>query len=46
MRCIFGPVRALSRDLHYSNHSLSNYSGVAFLFLHNLGHYRPDGSLP
>ena len=38
MRCIFGHVRALSRDLLYSNHSLSNFSGVAFLFLHSLGH--------
>jgi hypothetical protein len=41
MRCIFGHVRALSRDLLYSNHSLSNFSGVAFLFLHSLGQKRP-----
>ena len=32
MRCIFGHVRALSRDLLYSNHSLSNFSRVLFCF--------------
>lgn len=41
MRCIFGHVRALSRDLLYSTHSLSNFSGVAFLFLHSLGREPP-----
>jgi len=44
MRCIFGHVRALSRDLLYSNHSLSNFSGVAFLFLHSLGRIQPEPS--
>ena len=41
MRCIFGHVRALSRDLLYSNHSLSNFSEVVFLFLHSLGRKQP-----
>jgi hypothetical protein len=46
MRCIFGHVRALSRDLLYSNHSLSNFSGVAFLFLHSLGRSETFAAAP
>jgi len=45
MQCIFEYVRALSRDLIYSNHSLSNFSEVSFLFLHSLGRSRPEAAL-